>query len=233
MNELKKLEPLFESETIKPTFNYVHVILALFLFEENPEGIGRYRLKNELLIGSGTAKSLVKRLKENLGFIKVSDENGISDQENLRKGHILTEQGLKFSTKIREKIALLKKGDINILEEIIINPQNTRPYICLVKNAADKISNGIEQRDAAIKVNGSGATCLIHDGKELTFPTKSFTDNDLDRIKVSVKVQKYLNSKILGASLEIKRNDVMIIGLGENLEKARLAALNAALTLLK
>jgi len=226
MNELKKLEPLFESETIKPTFNYVHVILALFLFEQNPKGIGRYRLKEELLIGSGTAKSLVKRLKKNIGFIKVSDENGITDQENLRKGHVLTDHGLKFSTKIREKIPLLEKGDIKILEEIIIDHQNTSPYICLVKDAANKISSGIEQRDAAIKVNGSGATCLIHDGIELTFPTA-------DKIKVSEKVQKYLNSMILGASLEIKRNDVIIIGLGENLEKARIAALNAALSLLE
>ena len=57
MKELSELKPLFESLTIRPTFDYVHIILSLFIFGENPGGIGRYRLKDELQIGSGTAKS--------------------------------------------------------------------------------------------------------------------------------------------------------------------------------
>ena len=71
MKELSELAPLFESLTIKPTFDYVHIILSLFVFGENPSGIGRYRLKDELQIGSGTAKSLVKKLKDVSEFIVV------------------------------------------------------------------------------------------------------------------------------------------------------------------
>ena len=57
-----ELDSLFESSTIKPSFEKVHVILALYIFDENPEGIGRYRLQKELMIGEGTAKSLLKKL---------------------------------------------------------------------------------------------------------------------------------------------------------------------------
>ena len=55
------LDDLFNSATIKPSFDYIHIILAIYLFGEleDQEGIGRYRLKEELLIGSGTAKSLI------------------------------------------------------------------------------------------------------------------------------------------------------------------------------
>jgi len=99
MKELSELKPLFESLTIKPTFDYVHIILSLFIFGENPAGIGRYRLKDELQIGSGTAKSLVKKLKDVSAFIVVPDEGE-------RKGHVLTAKGHKFFAKIKKKIPL-------------------------------------------------------------------------------------------------------------------------------
>ena len=67
----EELDPLWHSPTIKPSFELVHVILALFIFEENEEGIGRYRLQKELSIGSGTAKSLIIKLKKDLNFIMV------------------------------------------------------------------------------------------------------------------------------------------------------------------
>ncbi len=60
----EELDILFESATIKPSFDRVHVILALFLFEENEDGIGRYRLGKELLIGTGIVKSMIKNLKK-------------------------------------------------------------------------------------------------------------------------------------------------------------------------
>ncbi len=89
----EELEALWRSSTIKPSFKLVHVILALFMFEENKEGIGRYRLQKELLIGSGTTKSLIKKLNEDLNFIKVLID------ENIIKGHILTKIGLEFVKK--------------------------------------------------------------------------------------------------------------------------------------
>jgi len=226
MKELNELKPLFESLTIRPTFDYVHVILSLFIFGENPEGIGRYRLKDELQIGSGTAKSLVKKLKDVSEFIVVPDEG-----TRKRKGHVLTKKGDKFFAKVKKKIPLLEKADITFLKDIIIEPENVNPYFCLVKNATKKIKNGIEQRDAAIKVNGSGATCLVYNGKDIIFPSKYIDNSSEEQKKINQKTLKYFTSKIEKAKVLFEKDDVIIIGLGENLQISRLAALNAALTL--
>ena len=179
MKELTELEPLFESRTIKPTFEYVHVLLSLFIFGDNSEGIGRYRLEKELQIGSGTAKSLYKKLKENIGFITVPSEEEGTIFGSQRKGHVLTEKGHKFLTKIKKKIPLLAKANLDFLKEIIIVSENVNPYFCLVKDAVKNINDGIEQRDAAIKINGSGATCLIYNGNDLYFPSKISNINEL------------------------------------------------------
>jgi DNA-binding MarR family transcriptional regulator len=186
MKELSELKPLFESLTIRPTFDYVHIVLSLFIFGENPEGIGRYRLKDELQIGSGTAKSLVKKLKDVSEFIVVPDEG------ERRKGHVLTAKGHKFFTKVKRKIPLLEKADITFLKDIIIEPENVNPYFCLVKNATKKIKNGIEQRDAAIKVNGSGATCLVYNGKDIVFPSKFVNNSNDEQKKINQKQKYYL-----------------------------------------
>ena len=224
MKELSELAPLFESLTIKPTFDYVHIILSLFVFGENPSGIGRYRLKDELQIGSGTAKSLVKKLKDVSEFIVVPEEGE-------RKGHVLTAKGHKFLAKIKKKIPLLEKADLTFLKEIIIEPENINPYFCLVKNATKKIKNGIEQRDAAIKVNGSGATCLVYNGKDMIFPSKFENNRNEEQKKINQKTLKYFTSKIIKAKVLFEKDDVIIIGLGASPQISRLAALNAALTL--
>jgi hypothetical protein len=229
MKELSELEPVFESRTIKPTFEYVHVLLALFIFGENLDGIGRYRLEKELQIGSGTAKSLFRKLKENIDFITVPEEENGSNTEIQRRGHILTEKGRKFLTKIKKKIPLLEKADLKFLKEIIIEAENVNPYICLVKNAVKNIKDGIEQRDAAIKINGSGATCLIYNGKDLYFPT--MVDNINENEKIHQKTLNYFTKKIEDANLKFEPNDVIIIGSGDNPQTSRLATLNAALTL--
>lgn len=221
----EELDTLWRSPTIKPSFELVHVILALFIFEENKEGIGRYRLQKELSIGSGTTKSLIKKLNEDLNFIKVFID------ENVIKGHILTKIGLEFVKKIKQKFPLIEAGDSSVMKDIVIKSEGKNSYFCFVRNGIDKITNGIEQRDAAIKIGGVGATCLFYNGKDLIFPSYSLSENDKEQIVVEDNVFEYIYSVIQKKGSQLKENDVIIIGLGDNLEKARLAALNAALTL--
>ncbi|MFX1314878.1 MAG: DUF4443 domain-containing protein [Promethearchaeota archaeon] len=231
----QELNELFESATIKPTFEKVHIILALFIFGENKEGIGRYRLQKELLIGSGTSRSLIKKLKDKVGFITVPKEVTKSESETQRKGHILTDKGLKYLNKIKTYIPFLIEGNLETLREIIIEPHEVNPYICQVKNKGDDITNGIAQRDAAIKVDGIGATCLIYNGIKLVFPIGSLSDDDKNQNKINDSIQNYfktMENTITDEKLILNKNDVLIIGLGDNTKKARLAALNAALTLI-
>ena len=224
--KFSEIDGLFESATIKPTFEYIHIILALYLFEKEKEGIGRYRLKEELLIGSGTTRSLIEKLNKDVNFITV-----LSDK-NKKKGHVLTTAGQAFLNKLKEKIPLLEVGDLAVLKEILIESENLYSYYCLIKNSANHLTNGIKQRDAAIKVDGSGATCLVFNGSKLIFPPKAFSDHEMEQMEISDTVQEYLKSSISKAKYNLERNDVIIIGLGESLEKARLAAMNAALTLI-
>ena len=231
MNVLSELEPLFESPTIKPTFDYVHVLLSLFLFGENIEGIGRYRLQKELQIGAGTVKSLFNKLKNVTKFIIVPSEGELKAGELQRRGHVLTQKGFEFLAKVKMKILLLKKADLEYLKDIIIKQEYVNSYFCLVKKASTKLSDGVEQRDAAIKVNGSGATCLVYDGVNLFFPTKTKSKDEKDNTKINPKTLNYFKSEIEAAKVKIEKNDVIIIGSGDNYQKARLATLNAALTL--
>jgi hypothetical protein len=230
MSDLNELDLLFESETIKPTFDIVHIILSLYLFDKNPEGLGRYRLRDELLIGSGTSKSLFKRLEQKVNFIKLKGEKSNSNRKNIRKGHILTDKGLGFLSKIKVKIPFLEEGNLSVLKDIIIKSENIYAYFCLLRNPIRKITSGIEQRDAAIKVNGSGATCLIYNGKNLVFPPSSESVGEI--AKVSLTTQNYFDKVLSTFNLKFRKNDIIIIGLGNNDKKARLAALNAALTLI-
>jgi len=231
MNVLSELDPLFESPTIKPTFDYVHVLLSLFLFGENIEGIGRYRLQKELQIGAGTVKSLFNKLKNVTKFIIVPSEGELKAGELQRRGHVLTQKGFEFLVKVKKKILLLKKADLEYLKDIIIRQEDVNSYFCLVKKASTKLSDGVEQRDAAIKVNGSGATCLVYDGFNLFFPTKTKFKDEKDNTKINPKTLNYFKSEIEDAKIKIEKNDVIIIGSGDNYQKARLATLNAALTL--
>ena len=223
---LDELKAVFESSTIKPTYDYVHVILALFIFGEHQKGIGRYRLEKELSIGSGTAKSLVKRLKKDIEFIT------ILSNDNKRTGHILTENGENYLSRIKQKIPFIEEGDLSIVKNIIIESQNVNPYVCIVKNAAKSLTNGLDQRDAAIKVGGTGASCLIYDGTNLTFPSLSMSKPDEEYMKVDEEVQEYFEEKVKTLNSSLEKNDIIIIGQGNDSKKARLSALNAALTLI-
>lgn len=226
MNELSEFAPLFDSQTIKPTFDYVHVVLAFFLFGENPEGIGRYRLQKELVIGSGTAKSLMRRLKEIGNYIEVPYRD-INQLDSKKKGHILTENGVKTFTILRNKFPILQPADNQIIKEIIIDSASYA-YFCLVKDVQTEVKDGIAQRDAAIKISGSGATCLIFDGENLVFPE----DYSSEQRIAEKNIQMYFKTKVINANVKLEKKDAIVIGLGDNPKKARLAALNAALTFL-
>lgn len=223
---LNELEILFESETIKPTFKRVHIVLALYIFGENEKGLGRYRLQKELNIGSGTARSLITKLKEKSDYLSVLRENN-------RKGHILTQKGKEFLRAIKDKIPLLVQAEQKQLKDIIVDSKETYAFFCIVKNSASQITNGIEQRDAAIIVGGIGTTCLLFNGSSYVFPSKALSESEQHLMTVSEAVQEYFSSVFRENQVQIEKNDAVLIGLGDSPEIARLSALNAALTLIK
>ena len=243
MNFLKKF---YESKTVKPNFKYAHLVLTLFLFEENANGFGRYKLQEELLISSGMAKSIFNRLKENKMIFKVTQ----------RKGHNLNTKGKDILKKIKEKITSIQRGNI-ILSKMAFGRSF---YIVQIRDVFDKLTDGMAQRDAAIKikdlvdnlkikiekhnytikVNKIGATCLIYDNNQIRLPKYKNKSNFLYDFSITKEIQDYLDKV-----LKLQNKDAIIIGgtsidIKENIEKkqkdlieervARLVAINSALS---
>jgi DNA-binding PadR family transcriptional regulator len=191
---------MFEkSEKANPRFTQLHLLITLKILEENAP-IGRKRLIHILTLGEGSVRTILKKLKKE-GLITSS-----------KLGHRITGKGKNFlktnfhvGGKVRVKGLTLGKED----------------YAILVKNAANKIKSGIEQRDEAIKVGAAGASTLIYDGKRLKLP------GDLVDIKKEYPgVIEEISSKF-----PLEKGDIIIVGSGDTLTKAMEGALAAAKTL--
>jgi len=167
--------------------------------------VGRIRLSKELGLGEGTARTLVKHLK-NEGIIKIS-----------KYGIMLSENGKKMFSDLKSKIS---EGIKVPQSPLTVGPFN---IAVLVKGMARKIKRGLEQRDIAIKAGALGATTLVFSRNRLTMPS-----NEEDVFKSIPSIHDMLVSK-----LGPKENDVIIIGSGENKTSAEIGAKMAALELLK
>jgi len=187
-----------------PSFTDAHVVRALEIIGSG-EVVGRIRLSKELGLGEGTARTLVKHLK-NEGIIKIS-----------KYGIMLSENGKKMFSDLKSKIS---EGIKVPQSPLTVGPFN---IAVLVKGMARKIKRGLEQRDIAIKAGALGATTLVFSRNRLTMPS-----NEEDVFKSIPSIHDMLVSK-----LGPKENDVIIIGSGENKTSAEIGAKMAALELLK
>jgi predicted transcriptional regulator len=135
-----------------PSFTEAHVVKALEIIGSY-NFVGRISLSRELGLGEGTTRTLLKHLK-NEGIIQSS-----------RRGISFSEDGKKLFSVLRSK---LSEG-----VEIPSSPLTVGPFnvAVLVRNSAQAVRSGMEQRDIAIKSGASGATTLVFCGGMLSLPT--------------------------------------------------------------
>ncbi len=184
------------------SFSEVHVFKTLQLMKENRR-VSRVMLCSELLLGEGAIKTLIKHMKmDDL----ISTTNG---------GTRMTPKGKEICYQLTSSI-----------------PSETRLPKCsvalgkfnhavLLKNLSYVVKSGVEQRDAAIKMNGIGATTLLCVDKKLVMPTNIHRDS----LREEPTIRKLLIEK-----LKPKQDDVIIIGSSDyNSKTAEMAAKNAAL----
>lgn len=187
------------------SFDAMHVFKTLQLIDEKGH-VSRDILCNELSLGEGTIRTLVRHLKmQNL-------------VESSNAGTKMTEKGQSFFSDIKASIpAEMKLPKCSVA----LGKFN---YAVILKQMSSAVKSGIEQRDAAIKVDASGATTLIfRNGKFLLAGTK------LDALKKEDKIRKLL---IVG--LKPIDEDVIIIGSdGISEKRAEFAAKSAALLTIK
>ena len=187
-----------------PSFNEAHVVKALELIGKYVT-VGRIRLSNELGLGEGTTRTLLKHLKN----------EGIT--QSSRSGISFSEEGKKLFSDLRSK---LSEGVDVPSSPLTVGPFN---IAVLVRDSAQAIGSGMEQRDIAIKSGASGATTLVFSGNKLSMPTGEQNVSEcLPRLHDE-----------LVTKLNPNQNDVIIVGSGENRKLAEIGAKMAAIKLLK
>lgn len=187
-----------------PSFSEGHVIKTLEIIG-NYGSVGRIRLSKELGLGEGTTRTLLKHLK-NEGIIKGS-----------RKGISLSEEGKDLFSNLRGR---LSEGIDIPRSRLTVGLFNVA---VIVRDTAQAVKSGMEQRDVAIMSGASGATTLVFSSNKLSMPTRE------DDVSVSMPS---LYKQLL-TELKPRENDVIIIGSGENRQLAEIGAKMAAIQLLR
>ncbi len=182
------------------SFDVVHVFKALQLIENNGR-VSRALLCKELALGEGSIKTLVKHLKMH---------NLI---ETTKAGTMLTNKGKAISSELLSSIPA--ETDVPKCS-VALGKFN---HAVLLKEFDFAVKSGIEQRDAAVKMGGLGATTLLFRDGRFVMPGRS-----QDSLRNEPRIRKLLIEKLKPAD-----SDVIIVGSAEGERTAELAAKNAAL----
>ena len=191
---------IVEAPQYGPMFRFTDasVYWALYVLSDGKR-VGRKRLSEMIGVGEGSMRRILNTLKErNMVLIK---QTGIT----------ITKVGLDFLEQTPIRVIDLNPGSLVIGE---------CTQAVLVKGAAEKVGNGLKQRDAGIRAGSLGCTTLvINDGKVMLPPDWSIDDNNPDVAKA-----------ILGMKI-VDNGDAIIIGGADDQNTAINAALTAAFEL--
>ncbi|MCD6461263.1 MAG: hypothetical protein J7L61_00770 [Thermoplasmata archaeon] len=177
-----------------PRFTTLHLYAALLLVGEM-EPVSRGSLAAAMDVGEGTIRSILGRLAD-LGMVEVR-----------RNGVRLTSRG-------RDVVRLLPFGDVDV-RGLTVSERNVA---FLVRRAASRVANGVEQRDAAIMAGADGATTLVVSGGRLSAPgLPGAGEGDLATLE---------------AVFPLEEGDVVVVGSARSRILAFYGGLAAALSLL-
>ena len=183
------------------SFDIVHVFKALQLME-NRGHVSRDLLCQELGLGEGTIKTLLKHLKMH---------------DMIKSTNAGTKMTSKATTIFSELLSYIPI-EANLPKcSIALGKFN---YVVLLKQFSFAIKSGIEQRDSAIKMGALGATTMLFKDGKFVMPGSNYE---------SLKKEPYIH-RLLIERLKPEENDVIIIGSDDMSERtAELAAKSAAL----
>ena len=186
------------------TFMPAHLILAMITLE-NTSHISRQHLADALGLGSGAVRTLLKNL---------SDEQLV---ESNTSGCYLSSTGKKAVERLNRKLSkLVQLGPSNLTI-------GSNQVAVAVRRSAEKLTNGISQRDSAIVIGASGATTFaIEDGMFVMPGGSSDCERDFPGPAWT----------ILKNELIPKNGDAVILCGATSDRSAKLGALAAAMTLL-
>ncbi len=179
-------------------FNDANVYWALHVLSSGRR-IGRKKLAEEIGVGEGSMRRIIDTLKD-WEFIIIK-QTGIT----------ITKGGQAFLDRLPMKVVNVR------VEGSVLGAYQ---QAILVLGCADKVVNGMEQRDAGIKVGADGCTTIvIRDGKLMVPPDWNIDEEDPE--------MAYMIRKESG----ITQSDALIIGGADTKAAAIEAAVSAALQL--
>lgn len=183
------------------TFSSPHVFKALRILS-NQKYVSRQSFCNELRIGEGAVRTLILHLKE-AGLV-----------DSVKAGTFLTLSGQKFAKKLFDAIPIqCKIKQCNIARE-------KYNHAIILKNFANMIGNGMEQRDYSILYGAKGATTLAFENDRFVFPGE---------IKDCLANDSYTKKELFD-SLQPEENDLIIIASSDNDPfVAEISAINSVL----
>lgn len=162
--------------------------------------IGRKRLSEIIGVGEGSMRRILNTFKEQ-EMVTVK-QTGIT----------ITKAGLDYLEKLPIRVVDLDVGELVLGE-------HTQAVV--VKGVADKVGNGLKQRDAGIRAGASGCTTLIVRDGEVILPKDYSVDKENPDVAERIRAYDIIND-----------GDAIIIGGADDKVAAVNAALNAAFELL-
>lgn len=188
------------------SFDAVHVFMALQLMHRRGR-VSRRLLEKELALGGGSVKTLVKHMK--MGGLVETTNGGT---KMTARGRTVVE-GLTMS--IPAEMPLPRSS-------LALGRYN---YAVLLKGLGFAIRSGIEQRDAAIRMGGTGATTIMYRDGGFAMPLDGAGQ---DPLRGEPEMRRQLLER-----LAPQDGDAVIIGAAdEGIKAAELAAKGAALVTL-
>jgi predicted transcriptional regulator len=174
------------------TFSMFHIFYALELMAEMP--IGRNKLAKKLGVGNGAVRTIISRLKGS-GLIVTSTE-----------GCLLTDKGLSVWKNFEAIFPRREEFRKTALTT------SAYSYTFLVKNKADRVKSGIDQRDAAIMGGARRALVIVFKNGSLM----------IESISNSLEKDFPEAADVILKDLKPEDNDVIIIaGAGSPLKAKR------------
>jgi len=191
---------------VPPAFKAYHAAVALLMIgREQP--LGRYELCQNLSIGEGSVRTLLRRLTD-AGYITADG----------RQGQRLTKRGENLFAQIIEDVPMglfLDLGTLTVFKYA---------YASLVRGRAERVVDGVRQRDEAIIQGGcnrAGATTLVMKRGMLVMPPDNY----------NVLLSNERETMLILESLRPQDGDAVVIGTSDDPNLAREVSMAAVMTL--
>ncbi|HOP08668.1 MAG TPA: DUF4443 domain-containing protein [Candidatus Methanofastidiosa archaeon] len=181
----------------KPNFHEFDVIRALYIVDTKGP-IGRHLLRKELDITECSVRTILKKLIRD-DFIGSTSS-----------GQVIRKEGKKelSSWHFFDRARYIDVGNLSL---------GDHDFLIIADNLKREVTNGLDQRDEAIKIGGDGATILLYKDGKFHMPP-GFMDLE----------ENYPEEvKKLRSTLDLSDGDTLIIGSGKTKRLAQLAAMAA------